>query len=289
MYSYQYTLLHINLGLVCLRIAMIALTDFKNNKHYYLQQPVNKKNPLKVSEVEASIGEVSSAIKTDKGIKIALKHKDFTLNAFAEYGRGAVWHCDNGLLQMGIPEEKETTLYYSYTHMPTTADLTLNGQTIHLSGNTWFDKQGGTYSIINPKCHWEWFSLRFFDEEEVMLFTFPHNNPPYFDGTYIKNDGTYQRLNDYEIKRKRTTEFIGLKWSAEWEVNLKIKGGEYKLVPLQEGHINFAYFEEVIKILDKEDNLVGYGYAELLPGVLNQKAFSGRSETTKNLMKRVEY
>ena len=113
-----------------------------------------------------------------------------------------------------IPDKKATTLYYSYTNMPTEGTLTLDGKQIHLTGKTWFDKQGGTFSVLDTRTHWEWFSLRFFDREEMMLFTFPQD--PYYDGTYIKADGTSQRLTDYKILSEKTVEAMGMTWSAGW-------------------------------------------------------------------------
>ena len=92
MYSYQYTLLHINLGIITAKVAMIALTDYKNGRHYYLQTPVNKKTPLCITEKEATIENVASAKKLSDAMKITLKHKDFSLDLTANYGKGAVWH-----------------------------------------------------------------------------------------------------------------------------------------------------------------------------------------------------
>ncbi len=294
MYSYQYTLLHINFGIVTAKIAMMALTDYKNKRHYYLQTPANKSAPVTVNENEASIGNIASAKKSEKGINIILNHKSFSLDLFAHYGKGAFWHCDNGKLQMGIPGKKETTLYYSYTNMPTEGKLILNGKEIHLKGKTWFDKQGGTYNIVNTQTHWEWFSLRFFDEEEAMLFTFPQNNPPYYDGTFISKEGVSHRLNNYKLKQTASTTFGGLKWSSGWELHMEEKEKDYVIEPVQGGHMNFAYFEQLCYIKNMQGEIVGYAFAELLPGVLNKK-MAGKSKDGEtsisviNLFKRVEF
>jgi predicted secreted hydrolase len=78
-----------------------------------------------------------------------------------------------------------------------------------VTGKAWFDKQGGTYTLTNRRTNWEWFSLRFFDDEEIMLFTFPHEN--YYDGTYIEKSGKYNRLNNYEITPLGFTKAAGKK------------------------------------------------------------------------------
>ena len=283
MYSYQYTLLHINFGIITARVAMIALTDYHNNTHYYSQTPTFNKNKLTITNKEASFKGKATAVKLDNEMHIKLNHSLFTLNLNANYGKGAFWHCNNGKLQMGLDGKKETTLYYSYPNMPTEGTLTINGNRIHLKGKTWFDKQGGTYSLQKSQTHWEWFSLRFFDEEEIMLFTFPDSK--FNDGTYISKDGVRQRVTDYVIQRTTIDEENGMKWSSGWELALKIKDQNYTIEPIQKGHINFAYFEELCYIKNENGTTVGYCFAELLPGVLNDT----KKIKVLNLFKKIEY
>jgi len=291
MYSYQYTLLHLAFGPFIPKVAMVALTDYKEKRHYYLQTRAGKGVKVFISENEASVSNVASARKEKDGIEIKLSHKDFTLDLMCGYGKGSIWHCEEGKLQMGIADKKATTIYYSWTNMPTTGVLKIGDKEIKLSGKTWFDKQGGTYNMANMKCHWEWFSLRFFDDEEMMLFTFPHNEIPQFDGTYIKKDGSYERLTDYTISSLNTTEYKGLLWSSGWKLHVNVKEEDYIIEPLQEGHMNFAYFEELCCIKNSKGEEVGYAFAELLPGVLNQERLSKGSTdiSMKDLFTRVEF
>ncbi len=146
--------------------------------------------------------------------------------------------------------------------------------------------------ITNSKTHWEWFSLRFFDDEEMMLFTFPQDG--YYDGTYITKSGQRERLQDYTIKSTSETKAMGLRWSSSWDLYVNKKEERYKIIPIQEGHMNFAYFEELCYIKNARDEVVGYCFVELLPGVLN-----GRGSKTEpgekrgkiklsNLFKRIE-
>lgn len=288
MYAYQYTLLHLALGPVTLHMPMCALTDFAHHRHYYIQEPHLCSRDMCVTNKEASFKGVASVRKRKRGMTIEVLHRDFSLGLFADYGKGAFWHCDHGKLQMGKPGEQETTLYYSYTNMPTEGYVILNGQVLHLAGKSWFDRQGGTYTITDPETNWEWFSLRFFDDEEMMLFTF--HDRKYNDGTYIRKDGTSKRLNHYQLQRTKTTTCENLLWSAGWELSLREKEKSYTIEPIQDGHINFAYFEELCHIRNAKGGIVGYAFAELLPGILNGK---GRPNETggadpRNLFRRIE-
>jgi len=292
LYTCQYTLLHLSMGLVTPKVAMVALTDYKNSRHYYLQTMPNRKEKVYIDEHEASVSNVASAKKEKDGMKIFLHHKSFQLELTCQYGKGCIWHCDDGKLQMGTEEPSATTLYYSWTNMPTEGVLTLEGKQIGLKGRTWFDKQGGTYNMADMRSHWEWFSLRFFDQEEAMLFTFPQNPVPQYDGTFIAADGSYHRLNDYRIEATSRCTYKGLEWSAGWKLTMPEKEQEYTIEPLQEGHMNFAYFEELCAIRNTKGDLVGYAFAELLPGVLNQDLLKRGSKSElsmKNLFARAEF
>jgi hypothetical protein len=105
----------------------------------------------------------------------------------------------------------------------------------------------------------------------MMLFTFPQSSSQ--DGNYIRKDGSYSRLAAYEeIAPARVNEKNGLKWSSGWSLRVpRLKEERYTIVPLAGGNINLAYFEELCVIKNQEGKHVGYCFAELLPGVRNEK------------------
>lgn len=284
LYSYQFTLLHLNFGIITPIVVMAALTDLQSGRHYYLQRSQLFSKRTTLNNKRVAYEGVASVEKKNDHMRIELSHKDFKLSVEARYGKGAFWHCDNGKLQMALPGEKETTLYYSYTNMPTKGTLVLDGKTIEVRGKTWFDKQGGTYSFTKYKTNWEWFSLRFYDEEEMMLFTFPQSN--YQDGTYITADGKRERLNSYEIKTTKVIEKIGMKWSSGWSLYVPGKKEEhYTITPIVEGNMNFAYFEELCWIKNLQGTVVGLCFVELLAGVLNER----NNQSISDLFKSVEF
>ena len=284
LYSYQFTLLSINFGFITPKIIMLAFTDLQSGSHHYLQKAKLLSNKITINDKRVAYEGIASVEKKADHMQIELSHKDFKLSLKAEYGKGAFWHCDNGKLQMALPEEKETTLFYSYTNMPTEGTLTRNGKTVCVKGKTWFDKQGGTYSIEKKETNWEWFSLRFCDDEEMMLFTFPQSN--YQDGTYITKDGKRERLNNYDIKTTKIIEKIGLKWSSGWSLYIPGKKEEhYTITPIVEGNMNFAYFEELCQIKNSKGMVVGLCFVELLAGVLNEK----NNQSMTSLFKSIEY
>lgn len=269
MYSYQIVLIKAHLGIMTPWMTQLALTDFATGEHHYFSNKQRNDKDVTISETEASHKDDLSIVKTETGINIKAVADKFSFSLTLDYGKGAFWHCDNGLLLMGTPTTKETTIYYSYPNMPTTGNITLGDKSFAVTGKSWFDKQGGPYRLTDGDTHWEWFSLRFFDEEEIMLFSFPQHG--YVDGTYIKAD-TASRLNDYTLKEERIIEVKDMKFASGWEFHAPtIKEEDYIIRPIIDGQMNGVYFEQLCDIINRDGEKVGLCFVELLPGARNKK------------------
>lgn len=270
MYSYQFTVMRPSIMGFRPFVLHLALTNFASGKHYFTQRIDRRGKNVLINEKTIQFGKHAKVVKNETGMHITCEDTEFSLDLTLDYGKGAVWHCDNGYLLMGSAKTKESTSYYSYTNMPTEGTIIFEGKERKIRGKSWFDKQGGPYSLMKAKTHWEWFSLRFYDDEEIMLFTFPHNN--YQDGTYIRKDGSTQRLVDYKVTPKDFIVEQELKFSSGWTLSIPgIKDSEYDIRPLFKGQMNIGYFEQVCGIYDKTNKQVGIAIVELLPGVYNKK------------------
>ena len=110
-----------------------------------------------------------------------------------------------------------------------------------------------------------------------MLFAFPHMN--YYDGTFIKKDGTYHRLNNYSLEATKVVEYRNMKFSSEWK--LTMNGKNYTLIPKVDGMFNVFFFELLASIRNENNEEVGYCFIELLPGVRNQNKIRDAFVTKK--------
>lgn len=249
---------------------MLALTDFQTKEHHYSQSATLFQGRMELGDTRVALGDQASAEKTPEGIRVKVKTARYALDLLLKYGKGPVWHCERGYLQMGVDEPGQSTVYFSYPNMPTTGSLKLDGQERPVSGKAWFDKQGGPFRLFGRRTHWEGFSLRFFDDEEVMLFSFPQSK--YQDGSYIRRDGSVSRLNQYSIKPLGFVQAQGMRFSSGWELHLPgIKQEYYTVRPLMEGQVNMAYYEQLCDVLDADGHQAGLCFVELLPGVYNEK------------------
>jgi predicted secreted hydrolase len=197
----------------------------------------------------------------------------YNLDIILEAKKEPVWHCDNGKLKMGILDDpKQITYYFSFTNLVLNGKLNLDGVDHIVKGKAWYDKQGGTYSLTNYRTNWEWFSFRFFNDEELMLFYFPQSE--YKDGTYIKENGDYQRINNYIIEPLGfiLEEKTKYNFSYGWKITIpQLKGVEFTLKPKTHGQFNVFFYELIADVFDKNGDLIGYCFVELLPGARNKK------------------
>lgn len=269
LFSFQFTLARVRIYFAQFHILMTALTDFENGKHYYAQQPIFFGKDLTLTSQKVGFGDAAVMGFSEEGLTIDVHDKDYTLSLKMSTEKSPVWHCEDGVLKMGVDDPKQTTYYWSYTNLAASGTLDFGGRTHTVTGKAWFDKQGGTYTLTDRRTNWEWFSLRFFDNEEIMLFSFPQDG--YQDGTYIDRSGNYHRLNQYTITPLDFTEAGGKKFSCGWKVNLNsLKDGEYEIIPIMDGQMNLFYFELLAEIRDIKGDKVGYCVTELLPGVYNE-------------------
>lgn len=269
LYSYQYTVISPTYLFFRPKVLMLALTDFKNDKHYYNQR-MKLFTSFKIND--NSLEFLNSKIeKVDNNLYLKAEADDFSLDLKNSLNKKAIWHSDNGIIKMGTDRKEDTTFYYSYTNMNTEGTITLNGKKIKVKGKSWFDKQGGTFKVFDVNTHWEWFSLRFYDDEELMLFSYPRN-PKFNDGTYIKKDNTKERVSNYSLEAHNFVEARGYKFSNNWTLIVPgIKEEKYEIKAISDGQINLAYYEQLCKIYNEEDKEVGLCFVELLPGVYNDK------------------
>ena len=277
LYSYQFTVVRPRIFGLSPWLLQLAITDVKTGKHHFTQRVTLSDPDIYVTEDAVHYQSLAHLKRESDRMLLTVRTDTFDLDLTLNKGKGATWHADEGVLVMGGAEDpRRRTVYYSYTNMLTTGQVTLHDpvggdRTMQVRGKSWFDRQWGPYSIINANTHWEWFSLRFFDEEEVMLFAFPQC--PYYDGTYIGKNRERRLVRDYTLTPKGFTEAVGLTFSKGWDLVMPgVKEEQYEIRPLTDGQLNLAYFELLAGIYNSQGKQVGLCMVELLPGARNPQS-----------------
>lgn len=274
LYSYQFTVIKPRLFGFSPYVLQLALTDIQAGQHSFVQR-IQVWNPnLYADWTTVNFLSIARLERGEQEMQLTALTAGFDFDLTLDKGKGAFWHGDDGVLVMGAPEKpRERTVYYSYTNLPTRGQVTLRlpgeaEKRMTVQGKSWFDRQWGPYHLADAATHWEWFSLRFFDDEEVMLFAFPQRG--YCDGSYITRTGERQRVRDYSYTPRRLIEVNGYQFSHGWELYLPgVKEEHYELRPLIEGQLNLAYFELLAEVINPRGQRVGLCVVELLPGARN--------------------
>ncbi len=280
LYSYQFTVINPrHLGKV-VYVLHLAFTDMQTGEHFFTNVVKPAGRNIGISQEAVTFLPFSRLQKNHNNMILTTKVKGLELNLNLNLGKGALWHCDNGVLVMGLPDDPlQRTVYYSYTNMPTSGSIKLTGgsrcpQEVAVIGKSWFDRQWGPFHLFHVVSFWEWFSIRFFDNEEVMLFAFPQH--PYYDGTFIDKEGKTRRILDYRYNYHALKQKGKLIFSYGWDIWLPgIKSEKYRILPMNEGQYNNGYYEMMARVTATDGTEVGYCFVELLPGIRqNGKKFN---------------
>ena len=69
-----------------------------------------------------------------------MKDKDYSFTLKFDVAKPPVWHCDDGVLKMGVIDPPERTYYWSYTNIALSGNLILGNKDFEVAGKAWFDK-----------------------------------------------------------------------------------------------------------------------------------------------------
>ena len=155
-------------------ILHMALSDITEKTHFFKQDTrLFRRGKVKVSYDEVIFAPYTHFVKKEKEFLLSVTNEEFDLHLTLNKGKGGVWHCDKGVLAMGLPDDpRQRTTYYSYPNLPSEGSLTIKDESgqkreMEVVGKSWYDRQWGPFRLLDRDSHWEWFSLRFFDDEEV--------------------------------------------------------------------------------------------------------------------------
>lgn len=123
-----------------------------------------------------------------------------------------------------------TSHYYSATRMTAKGTLRAGGTTLKLTGQSWFDHQWGAFRDDPRAFNWDWFSCRFDNGTELMLYRFRDRGTgaPLAgteDGTIVARNGKTQRIRSFTATAgPRTLDAEGRSWPLDWTVSVPSAG-----------------------------------------------------------------
>ena len=264
LYFYQFTIFHgVRFGMEGF-ITHVAVSDYSEGKRYFSDQDHFKNKTYSFNQRMINCSD-NILILGDSKIYISAKADDFSYDLELEAGDPAVWHGEDGIVSMGYPgNPKENSFYYSYPAMPTKGKLVLGKERkeVEVTGTTWFDRQWGNFKNIT----WNWFSLRFDDGDNIMLFHFPDTD--HKEGTFINEDNQPEYFTDFSLSADSSLNVGKSEIGLVWDFDIPFKEGKYRIEPLGDNDLNesrlgITYWEGLFELLNSKGERVGYCVAEI--------------------------
>lgn len=113
-----------------------------------------------------------------------------------------------------IPQGTASSHYYSATRMT----ITGNVKAVRFTGTAWFDHQWGDFAADRSALHWDWFSCRFDDLTQVMLYRFRDGRA---SGTSVDRAGHGRLVNRFTaVPGTRVLRAAGRRWPLDWTIRV---------------------------------------------------------------------
>jgi hypothetical protein len=144
-----------------------------------------------------------------------------------------VLHDTNGWIDFG---PAGGSYYYSRSKMTADGTLTLDGETIPISGSAWFDHQWGDFISVGAGG-WDWFAVNLADGTDLALSLVraADGSYPLVYGTLVRPDGTTAHLPreafTVEALGTWTSERTGATWPSGWRVTIPDEALTIDLAP----------------------------------------------------------
>jgi len=207
--------------------------------------------------------------------RLEARDADFALALDLSSAKEPVFHGENGVSQKSAGEGRASH-YYSYTRLAAEGTVTLDGREIPVTGWSWFDQEWATNQLTENQTGWDWLSLQFEDNTELMLFQIRlkgGGRDPFSHGTWIDAEGnaTPVKNEDFELVPGRLwrSQETGGDYPVEWklripkldvelEVSAAMDGQELVLRPI-------SYWEGSVRARGTRNGqeMRGRGYLEM--------------------------
>lgn len=158
--------------------------------------------------------------------RLEARDADFALALDLEAAKAPVFHGENGVSQKSEGEGRASH-YYSYTRLAAEGVLTLSGREIPVKGWSWFDQEWATNQLTEDQTGWDWLSLQFEDNTELMIFQIrlkDGGRDPFSHGTWIDADGKTTSVKDADFElvpgRIWRSKESGGDYPVEWKLRI---------------------------------------------------------------------
>ena len=183
-------------------------------------------------------------------------------------GKPAVFQGDGGLSQKGA-QPGNASFYYSYTRLPTTGEIQLDGKRFPVSGNSWFDREWSSSALAADQAGWDWFALQLDDGRDLMFYRMRGKDgraQRFSKGVLVNPDGTvvtlsYDQVELHPIRHWESPD--GTRYPVSWNLRIPAHNLDLRVeaaFDAQEMPLTVRYWEGAVTVAGNQQ---GVGYLEL--------------------------
>ena len=216
-----------------------------------------------------------------------------SIDLILETGKPPAINGINGISQKGA-QPGNASHYYSMTRMPTTGTITIDGEQVRVTGDSWMDHEFGTSFLEPEQRGWDWFAIQLSDGRELMLYQLRRadtrgpgdadsasrggggSRDPRSSGTLVDRSGrtTHLANTDFTLTEGRAQfkSKNGAVYPIEWIVAIPSQRIDLKVTtPLPDQELSLlpstgiAYWEGIIDVAGTTNGqpVTGVGYLEM--------------------------
>lgn len=210
-----------------------------------------------------------------EGFSIEVTSPEFEYRLELSPEKPRIFQGPDGLSRKSGSEET-ASLYYSYPRLKTQGELRFGGQTQSLVGTTWMDKEISSGTLGSSQVGWDWFSLRFEDGSDLMLYELRREDQSvdHASGTFVDPEGKvhYLEAKDWKLERLEFWDRPDSKVQYPVAWTLEVPGRIPRvtiraLVPESENRSRLlpgmAYWEGPVSVQGSQGEAFGEGFVEM--------------------------
>jgi predicted secreted hydrolase len=194
---------------------------------------------------------------------------DFTLRLDVAAGdKPHVLQGDRGLsAKSGAPGN--ASYYYSFTRLPTSGEIEIDGETFEVEGNSWFDREWSSSALADDQAGWDWFALQLDDGRDLMFYRMRGTDgqaQEYSKGVLVAAEGSAQPLRLDDVALAPTRYWIsedGRRYPVAWTLAVPEQGLDLTVEATfdnQRMRTTVSYWEGAVDVRGSHS---GVGYLEM--------------------------
>lgn len=213
-------------------ICHIAITD-KNKKTFFSYQNsgIIDSDTIEYGKLDLSLDK--SRIVFSKNFKINSEFINLNLKPIKKI----VKHFEHGY-GLTYEKPKHKTYYVTFPRLVAKGSIKLKGKKYNVSGLAWFDHQKCNLPHMTPVVGWDWFSILFDDNTELMFFRLRDKkgiSEKHLGGSFIDRDGKLTKLLPKDVVLSSISEWksqkTGIVYPSGWVMQVPKLDISIKILP----------------------------------------------------------